>query len=122
VGLRLPASAPGTDIHADQSDVSLNLWITPDAANLQPGSGGLDIWGTPAPADWTFDDYNAGGYRIRAFLEKAGSTHTSYAHRENRALFFKVSLFHQTATGCFAEGFENRRRNITLLFRRTSRH
>ena len=59
---------PGTDIHADQSDVSLNLWITPDAANLQPGTGGLDIWGTPAPADWTFDDYNGGRYRIRANL------------------------------------------------------
>jgi hypothetical protein len=27
-------------------------------------------------------------------------------------------LFHQTAPRHFAEGFENRRRNITMLFRR----
>ena len=51
---------PGIDIHADQSDISLNFWITPDQANLQPGGGGLDVWDVAAPADWTFDDYNRG--------------------------------------------------------------
>ena len=112
---------PGTDIHADQSDISLNLWITPDAANLQPGSGGLDIWHTAAPASWTFDDYNAGGYAIRAYLKEVGAGRTSYAHQENRALLFNGALFHQTAASRFAEGFENRRRNITFLFRRTTR-
>ncbi len=112
---------PGTDIHADQSDISLNLWITPDAANLQPGSGGLDIWHTAAPANWTFDDYNAGGYAIRAYLKEVGAERTSYAHQENRALLFNGALFHQTAASRFAEGFENRRRNITFLFRRTRR-
>ena len=110
---------PGTDIHADQSDISLNLWITPDAANLRPGSGGLDIWDIPAPADWTFDEYNAGGYAIRAFQKQAGARPVAYAYQENRGLLFKGGLFHQTAASHFAEGFENRRRNITFLFRRT---
>jgi hypothetical protein len=110
---------PGIDIHADQSDISLNLWITPDSANLQPGSGGLDVWDVAAPADWTFDDYNRGEKDIRAFLQQEGARQTSFAYAENRALVFRGSIFHQTAATRFADGFENRRRNVTMLFRRT---
>jgi hypothetical protein len=33
-------------------------------------------------------------------------------------LVFRGSIFHQTAATRFADGFENRRRNITMLFRR----
>ena len=110
---------PGTDIHADQSDISLNFWITPDSANLQPGGGGLDVWDVAAPADWTFDDYNSGVRDIRAFLRQEGARQTSIAYGENRALLFRGSIFHQSAAARFAEGFENRRRNVTMLFRRT---
>lgn len=110
---------PGTDIHADQSDISLNFWITPDSANLQPGSGGLDMWDVAAPATWTFDDYNRGERDIRAFLQQEGARQTSYAYAENRGLVFRGSIFHQTAAMRFADGFENRRRNVTMLFRRT---
>ncbi len=110
---------PGTDIHADQSDISLNFWITPDLANLQPGSGGLDVWDVAAPADWTFYDYNFGGKDIAAFLQQKGARQTSFAYAENRALLFRGSIFHQTAALRFADGFENRRRNVTMLFRRT---
>ena len=110
---------PGTDIHADQSDISLNFWITPDSANLEPGTGGLDVWDVAAPADWTFDDYNSGVRDIRAFLRQEGARQTSFAYGENRALLFRGSIFHQTAVTRFANGFENRRRNVTMLFRRT---
>ena len=111
---------PGTDIHADQSDISLNFWITPDSANLQPGSGGLDVWDVAAPADWTFGDYNHGGKDIRAFLRQEGARQVSFAYAENRALLFRGSIFHQTSACRFADGFENRRRNVTMLFRRTN--
>lgn len=109
---------PGTDIHADQSDISLNFWITPDSANLAPESGGLEMWNVGAPADWTFNDYNADGYRIRLHLSRIGARQKSFAYAENRALLFHGMLFHQTSACQFAEGFENRRRNITMLFRR----
>jgi len=112
---------PGTDIHADQSDISLNFWITPDRANLDPASGGLEMWNVPAPPDWTFNDYNADGYRIRLHLSQIGAQQKSFPYRENRALLFHGMLFHQTSVCRFAEGFENRRRNITMLFRRNRR-
>lgn len=110
---------PGIDVHADQSDISLNFWITPDAANLEPGTGGLDVWDVAAPADWTFEDYNVGSRDIHAFLRQEGARQTSFAYAENRALLFRGTIFHQTAATRFAEGFENRRRNVTMLFRRT---
>lgn len=109
---------PGTDIHADQSDISLNFWITPDQANLAPGAGGLEMWNVAAPSDWTFNDYNADGYRIRLHLSRIGAQRKSFPYAENRALLFNGMLFHQTASCRFADGFENRRRNITMLFRR----
>jgi hypothetical protein len=109
---------PGTDIHADQSDISLNFWITPDQANLEPGSGGLEMWNVAAPSDWTFNDYNADGYRMRLHLSSIGAQRKSFAYAENRALLFNGMLFHQTSSCRFADGFENRRRNITMLFRR----
>ncbi len=112
---------PGTDIHADQSDVSLNFWTTPDAANQQPSSGGLDMWNVEAPADWSFDDYNTGTDKVHDFLKQSGGKVTTYAYRENRGLLFKGTLFHRTANLKFADGFENRRRNITMLFGRTKR-
>ena len=75
---------PGTDIHADQSDISLNFWITPDSANLAPGGGGLEMWNIAAPSDWTFNDYNADGYRIRLHLSQIGAQQKSFPYAENR--------------------------------------
>jgi hypothetical protein len=114
---------PGTDIHADQSDISLNFWITPDRANLAPGSGGLKMWNAAAPSEWTFNDYNADSYSIRLHLSRIGAQHKSFPYAENRGLLFNGMLFHETAPCRFADGFENRRRNITMLFRqnRTAR-
>ena len=66
---------PGTDIHADQSDVSINFWITPDTANLDPQTGGMIIYDKPPPDSWNFQDYNDDERqeRIYAFLAEAGA-------------------------------------------------
>ena len=39
-------------------------------------------------------------------------------YRANRAVLFEGHLFHRTDDFTFAPGFENRRRSVTLLFRR----
>ena len=115
------ARLPGTDIHGDDADFSLNFWITPDSANLDPESGGLVVWDTTAPSDWTFDDYNSGGERVRQYLEDHDAESTVIPYRENRAVLFKGHLFHRTDDFTFAPGFTNRRRSVTLLFRRRKR-
>jgi tetratricopeptide (TPR) repeat protein len=109
---------PGTDIHGDDADFSLNFWITPDSANLDPSAGGLVIWDKKAPSDWSYGDYNSGGERVRQFLEDANAESTVIPYRANRAVLFEGHLFHKTDDFTFAPGFANRRRSVTLLFRR----
>ena len=42
-------------------------------------------------------------------------------HRQNRAVIFDSDLFHQTDTIAFADGYLNRRINVTMLYgRRTA--
>jgi len=115
------ARLPGTDIHGDDADFSLNLWITPDSANLDPPSGGLVVWDKTAPSDWSFDDYNSGGERVREYLRDTNAESTVIPYRENRAVLFKGHLFHRTDDFTFAPGFVNRRRSVTFLFRRSKR-
>jgi tetratricopeptide (TPR) repeat protein len=115
------AQLPGTDIHGDDADFSLNLWITPDSANLDPSTGGLVVWDKTAPSDWSFDDYNSGGERVRQYLRDTNAESRIIPYRENRAVLFKGHLFHRTDDFTFAPGFVNRRRSVTLLFRRTKR-
>lgn len=110
---------PGTDIHADQSDVSINFWITPDSANLDKSGGGLDMWDVQAPADWSFADYNNGEKDIEGFLRDSKANRSAIPYGENRALLFHGLIFHQSAHATFKPGFENRRRNVTMLFRKT---
>jgi tetratricopeptide (TPR) repeat protein len=110
---------PGTDIHGDDADFSLNLWITPDSANLDPDGGGLVVWDKTAPSDWSYSDYNSGGERVRQFLRDQNAESSVIPYRENRAVLFEGHLFHRTDDFSFAPGFENRRRSVTFLFRRS---
>ena len=109
---------PGTDIHGDDADFSLNLWITPDSANLEPSTGGLVVWDKTAPSDWSYADYNSGGDRVKQFLDEHDAKSHVIPYRENRAVLFKGHLFHRTDDFRFAPGFANRRRSVTFLFRR----
>ena len=112
---------PGTDIHGDDADFTLNLWITPDSANLDPETGGMVIWDKKAPHDWSFNDYNSGGERVRQFLRDHNAESTTIPYRANRAVLFEGHLFHQTDGFTFAPGFVNQRRSLTFLFRRSKR-
>jgi tetratricopeptide (TPR) repeat protein len=120
-GFAYDANLPGTDIHADDADVTLNLWITPDSANLDSSTGGIKVWNKRAPKDWSFDDYNSGGDRVREFLQSQKAEPTVVPYRANRAVLFEGHLFHQTDGFTFASGFTNRRRNLTFLFQRAKR-
>jgi hypothetical protein len=120
-GFAYDARLPGTDIHGDDADFSLNVWITPDSANLDPSRGGLVVWDKTAPSDWSFDDYNSGGDRVRQFLQDHNAESTVIPYRVNRAVLFEGHLFHRTDDFAFAPGFANRRRSVTLLFRRSKR-
>ncbi len=106
----------GIDIHADSGAVSVNFWLTPDAANLEPGAGGLTVHRAPPPEGWRIADYDRDRGRIRAFLEASDAGSLRVAHAANRAVLFRSDLFHESGRVRFRPGYANHRINITLLF------
>jgi hypothetical protein len=118
------APSSGVNIHADESAVNVNLWITEDDANLEPERGGLVIFTKPAPLDWDYAAYN--GYtegseasrRIKQLLESTGYANVTVAHGSNRAVLFNGNLFHKTDGARFKPGYRKRRVNLTFLFGR----
>jgi tetratricopeptide (TPR) repeat protein len=111
----------GIGIHADEAAINVNFWITPDAANLDPESGGLVVWDKAAPLDWDFAKFNADEKSAYAFLEESGAKAITIPYRANRAVIFDSNLFHKTDVIRFADGYENRRINITMLYGRRGR-
>lgn len=106
----------GTELHADIGAVSLNLWVTPDSANLDAESGGLEILPRPLPADWDFRRMNVQRDALHRFAAESGVAPVRVAYRCNRMVLFGARLPHRTAPGRFAEGYLNRRTNVTFLF------
>ena len=114
------ARLAGIPIHADEAAVNVNFWLTPDAANLEPRKGGLIVWDKEAPQDWRFARFNADTPAIRRFLAESGAAAVTVPHRQNRVVLFNSDLFHETDEIVFADGYESRRINVTLLYGKRS--
>ena len=65
------STGKGIKTHADTAAVNLNLWVTPDSANLDPNSGGLVVFKKEAPLHWDFSEFNSpkGLPKMEAFLK-----------------------------------------------------
>jgi len=117
---RYGAEGNGVEAHTDDAAVTFNFWIGPDDASLDPDHGGLVLYRREQPLDWDWTDLNLRKNapdvkaRIATFLDDAEKV--SVAHRPNRAVLFGSNMFHRSDRFRFAEGFENRRTNVTLLF------
>jgi len=104
--------------HADHAAVNVNFWVTPASANLNPNSGGLVVYNTPAPLEWGFKTFNSDQLKIAKHLEINSSENSIVPYNENRVVIFNSNLIHETDNFEFQEGYENRRINVTLLFGR----
>ena len=115
-------ASAGINVHADAASVNLNFWITPDDANLDKSSGGLQVW---SKLHASSDD----GETIRRlqsgdvapeekarFLGLSDADRQVVPYRENRAVIFRSSIYHRTDEHKFKAGFRNSRINYTLLF------
>lgn len=112
------AGAAAVEAHADDAAISVNLWLTPDTANLDPSSGGLVVCRAPPPLDWHIAGYDDDKQRIAEFLRRHAADCLAVPYRENRAVLFDSRLFHRSDTPRFAAGYEHHRINLTLLFGR----
>jgi tetratricopeptide (TPR) repeat protein len=108
----------GTNTHADNSAVNVNFYLTQDDANLDPQSGGMDIWDVAVPPGEDMRKYNGDEAFARDFLAHSNARMTRVPHRANRAVIFRSDLFHKTSDCHFREGYLNKRINVSLLFGR----
>lgn len=106
----------GIDVHADAGAVSVNFWVGPDAANLEPGAGGLIVHRAIPPEGWAVADYHTDIARIRAMLASSAAGALEVPYAENRAVIFRSDLFHESGAVRFRPGYENHRINITLVY------
>jgi tetratricopeptide (TPR) repeat protein len=109
----------GLGPHADDGDVSINFWITPDDANLDPERGGLILWEREVPESYLLLDRPAQRRVIEAIVAEPDVPTVSVPYRCNRAVLFDSMIAHSTDAYRFKDGFENRRINITLLYGRS---
>jgi hypothetical protein len=117
----------GIRVHADNAAVNFNLWLTPDAANLDPAGGGLHVYRVRAPADPSggLGDWNAWDKQgeMLAYLARHGAgKKVVVPYRQNRVVIFNSDLLHETAPFRFKRGYENRRINFTMLFGTRPKH
>jgi tetratricopeptide (TPR) repeat protein len=106
----------GTNTHADNSNVNVNLYITADEANLDSDSGGMEIWDAAAPDIQTMRRLNGSEAMVREFLRRTGASRYVIPHRANRAVIFKSTQFHKTDAFRFKSDYLSQRINISMLF------
>jgi tetratricopeptide (TPR) repeat protein len=117
---RYDTKGEGVRPHNGDGSITLNLWLTPDNANLTPGSGGLVMYDKEHPTDWDwlhtnmYKDNSDVQQRIAEYLADAKATVIPY--KCNRAVLFHSTLFHKTDPYEFKDGYLNRRMNMTVLF------
>ena len=104
------------DVHADDAAVSINFWVTPTDANLNPEHGGLVVCRAPPPEGWEIKDYDIDQARIVTFLEQRADDSLIVPYRQNRAVLFRSRLFHHSDRPEFKPNYENHRINLTLLY------
>jgi len=109
-----PTGAVGA--HADDGAISINFWVTPTEACLDPVRGGLTVCLVRPPPDWPIAGYDADRQRAVMFLEQNAQERLVVPYKENRAVLFDSRLVHASDAPIFRQGYENHRINITLLF------
>ena len=111
--------ATGIHIHADDAMVNVNLWITPDEANLDQNAGGLVIYTVKPSSDLNdnFESFNSNWeYVEKHVLGPSAYANVTIPYKQNRAVIFDSFLFHKSQPHKFKLGYENRRINLTFLY------
>ncbi len=106
------------EAHADDGAISLNFWVTPNEANLDPGGGGLLICRAPPPPAWRITGYDADKAEIAAFLDSHRDDTLAVPYGDNRVALFESRLFHRSDAPRFDTDYASHRINVTLLFGR----
>jgi len=103
-------------IHADTGAASVNLWVTPDASNLDPDTGGLVLWNKRVPDEYFRRDGREQMNIALAQIAEPDADAGYVPYGCNRAMMFRSNVLHKSHTLAFREGYEDRRVSITFLY------
>jgi hypothetical protein len=106
----------GINIHADDAMVNVNIWLTPDSANLDKNSGGLIIWKKKPDDLANFEEFNSEHYTKKMFKDVNNADFIRVPYKTNRAVIFDSKLYHATDSINFDSKYINRRLNVTFLY------
>jgi len=110
-------SISGMATHADDGMVSINFWLTPDEANLNKETGGLEFWNKTVPLDyWRTRDQAKKARIMDALKAEPDARSQTLPYRCNRATLFNSNIVHRTDELDFRKGYGNQRMNLTILF------
>ncbi|MEX2450770.1 MAG: tetratricopeptide repeat protein [Rhodospirillales bacterium] len=114
---RYYAQKSGDDLHGDSGRVSVNIWLTPDEANLDPDGGGLLFWNKKVPMLDVKDNPKEMTLQImRDIIGAPDAESFKVPYRCNRGTLFNSNTIHKTDLLNFKSGYLNRRMNITFVF------
>ena len=108
----------GLGTHADEGAVSINFWITPDEANLNSKTGGIEFWNKKAPYNYFGKTHEEKIKDAEILLKESDADSVYVPYKCNRAMVFHSNVFHNTAPIDFKDGHENRRINLTFIYGR----
>jgi hypothetical protein len=108
----------GVNKHTDLAKVNLNIWVTPDEANLDPETGGMVVWDYSVLSMEGYVKFQQHSAEVRTsqLLQNAGAKFIRIPYKRNRMVLFDSSLVHETDAMRFKRGYKNRRINLTWLF------
>jgi hypothetical protein len=104
-------------MHADHGSASVNLWITPDECNLEPGSGGLALWNKRVPKEYFQTPADGAKRVIQERLVAEPDAEMQYVpYACNRAMLFDSNVLHKSHRQSFEDHYPARRVSVTLLY------
>lgn len=108
----------GVGVHVDpHSDITLNLWVTPDECmSGDNGCNGLNIWRIEPKPEWGYDISNGNSAMCMEYIQQEQPEMVSVEYRFNRAVLFNSNYFHGSQPVRCRTGQENRKINYALLF------
>ena len=113
----LHCRSAGLKPHTDAGAVTVNLYLTPDEFNLQPGTGGLILSAVRRPPPVSLIEFNSMPWADSYFEREHVGEDVRIEYRFNRAVLFDSRLFHASDQIFFAnDTAQSMRMNLGLLF------
>lgn len=107
-------NGPGLGTHSDNATITCNIWLTDDAHNQSPDTGGLVVYDVARPPKMAYAEFSSFA-RCRSYVdEHTDGRKLRIPYRCNRAIFFLSRLMHEVEPVSFvAHDILTRRLNLT---------